>query len=121
VTPSLNIPGYEEIFAIGDVALIKDENAKPLPPTAQIAEKSAEYAAKSIKNALEKRRTEPFRGRLDGMFIALGGRYAAAEIFGFRFSGAAAYYMKRLITFIYFLGINLRANAGYRVRRRPHR
>ncbi len=116
VTPFLNIEGHEEIYAVGDIAQIEDSRGRPLPPTAQIAEKSAEYAAKSIKKSLRGSRPEPFRGKLDGMFIALGGRYAAAEIFGFRFSGVAAYYMKRSITLIYFLGIELRANAGYKVR-----
>jgi len=116
VTPYLNIEGYEQIYAVGDVAQIGDSAGRPLPPTAQIAEKSAEYAAESIKKRLSGVSAEPFRGRLDGIFIALGGRYAAAEIFGFRFSGVAAYYMKRLVTLVYFLGIDLRANAGYRIR-----
>lgn len=116
VTPFLNIDGHEEIYAVGDAAQIEDPHGRPLPPTAQIAEKSAEYAAKSIIKSLRGSKRKPFRGRLDGMFIALGGRYAAAEIFGFRFSGVAAYYMKRMVTLIYFLGIDLRANAGYRVR-----
>ncbi len=116
VTPFLNIEGHEEIYAVGDVAQIEDPGGRTLPPTAQIAEKSAEYAAESIIRSLRGSKPEPFRGRVDGMFIALGGRYAAAEIFGFRFSGVAAYYMKRMVTLIYFLGIDLRANAGYRVR-----
>ncbi len=117
VTPSLNIEGYETVFAIGDVAHIVDKEGRMLPPTAQIAEKSAEYAAKAVKNALSGEKTPPFEGRMDGMFIALGGRYGAAEIFGLHFRGMSAYYFKRLVTFVYFLGINLRANAGYKVRR----
>ncbi len=117
VDASLNIEGYDEIFAIGDAANILDSAGKPLPPTAQIAEKSAEYAADAIKKSLHGRKLPPFRGRMDGMFVALGGRYGAAELFGVRFGGAGAYYMKRLITFIYFLGIHLRANAGYKIRK----
>ncbi len=117
VTPFLNIKGFDEIFAVGDAAEMKDPQGRLLPPTAQIAEKSAEYAAESIKKSLSGAKAEPFKGRLDGMFIALGGRYAAAEIFGFRFSGVTAYYMKRLVTLIYFLGIDLRANAGYKIRK----
>jgi NADH dehydrogenase len=66
---------------------------------------------------LEGKETPPFRGRLEGMFVALGGRYGAAEIFGIRFRGISAYYMKRFITFAYHFGINFRANAGYRIRR----
>jgi len=74
VTPYLNIEGYEQIYAVGDVAQIGDSAGRPLPPTAQIAEKSAEYAAESIKKRLSGVSAEPFRGRLDGIFIALGCR-----------------------------------------------
>ncbi len=117
VRPSLNIENHEEIFAIGDVAQIEDLQGHILPPTAQIAEKSAEYVAKYIRNDLKGIRTNPFRAKMDGMFIALGGRYGTAELFGCRFSGVGAYYMKRLITLIYYFGINLRANAGYKIRK----
>ncbi len=118
VTPTLTLEGESDIFAIGDVADLLDPKGRPLPPTAQTAEKSAEYVAKIIGDRLEGRETrKPFRGRMDGFFIALGGRYGAAELFGYRFKGRSAYYAKRLITFIYFLGIHLRANAGYKVRR----
>ncbi len=116
VDTMLNIDGYEEIFAVGDVANILDTDGKPLPPTAQIAEKSAEYVADVIKKRLAGKKSPPFRGGMDGMFIALGGRYAVAEIFGLRFGGIGAYCMKRLVTLVYFTGIHLRANAGYKIR-----
>ncbi len=116
VNSHLQIDGYEEIFAIGDVAEIHGTKGEILPPTAQVAERSAEYCALAIKKSLEGKRAEPFRGSFQGMFIALGGRFGAAELFGFRFSGVAAYIMKRIVTFIYFLGIDLRANTGYKVR-----
>ncbi len=118
VTPKLTLEGDRDVFAIGDVADLRDPKGTPLPPTAQIAEKSAEYVARSIGRRVSGKETEkPFKARMDGFFIALGGRYGAAELFGFRFRGGSAYYLKRLVTLIYFLGIHLRANAGYRIRR----
>jgi len=116
VNATLNLPGHPEIYAIGDCADIRDLKGRPLPPTAQLAEKSAEYAASAILARSRKRSPAPFVGRMDGMFIALGGRYGAAEIFGFRFHGLIAYYLKRLVTLIYFLGIHLRANTAYKIR-----
>ena len=116
VTKFLTIPGYENIYAIGDVADIRDEQEKPLPPTAQIAEKSAEYVAKRIAKKMQQEDTAPFAGKMDGLFIALGGRYGVAELFGLHFKGIGVYYMKRIITLIYYLGISLRVNAGYKIR-----
>ncbi|WP_353662156.1 NAD(P)/FAD-dependent oxidoreductase [Hydrogenimonas sp. SS33] len=116
VDPWLKIPGTHDIYAIGDVADIRDSRGDPLPPTAQIAEKSAEYVAKAVAARQNGRSVPPFRGRIDGMFIALGGRYGAAEIFGIRFHGMSAYWFKKLVTFVYRLGISLRANTAYRIR-----
>ncbi|WP_201352780.1 NAD(P)/FAD-dependent oxidoreductase [Hydrogenimonas urashimensis] len=117
VTPHLRVKGHTDIYAIGDVAEITDSEGNPLPPTAQIAEKSAEYVAKSISNRLRNVETAPFAAKMDGLFIALGGRYGAAELFGVRFSGIGVYYLKRIVTLIYYLGISLRVNAGYKVRK----
>ena len=117
VTPFLTIEGYDHIFAIGDVANIIDTYGKPLPPTAQIAEKSAEYVAKTIDSRLRGKKISPFSAKIDGLFIALGGRYGIAELFGLRFKGMGVYYLKRIITLIYYLGIRLRVNAGYKIRR----
>ena len=116
VTPYLTIEGYENVFAIGDVADIRDPEGNPLPPTAQIAEKSAEHVARTVVRRLRGEETHPFAGKMDGLFIALGGRYGVAELFGWRFKGIGVYYLKRLVTLVYYLGISLRVNAGYKIR-----
>jgi len=46
-SPELNIQDQKDVFAIGDCVEIKDSEGNILPPTAQIAEKSAEYVAKT--------------------------------------------------------------------------
>ena len=113
VEADLSIPDHPDIYAVGDAADIKERHGRPLPPTAQVAEKSAEYVAGRICG----KNRRPFRGGIDGLFIALGGPYGAAELFGFRFSGYGAYLLKRAVTRLYDLGIRMRANAGYRIRR----
>ncbi|MCF6200707.1 MAG: FAD-dependent oxidoreductase [Hydrogenimonas sp.] len=116
VTSTLNIKDHGEIFAIGDVAEILDQHGQQLPPTAQIAEQSAEYCAKAIEADIKGDKIGPFKGKMYGIFIALGGRYAAAEILGFNISGITAYFLKKVITLVYFLGIDLRANTGFKIR-----
>ncbi|NPA56331.1 MAG: FAD-dependent oxidoreductase [Epsilonproteobacteria bacterium] len=111
VDPFLRIA--PDIYAIGDCALITDSEGRELPPTAQIAEQSAEYAARHIAGRAE----SPFSGRIYGIFIALGKGYAVGELFGiFKLKGRVASWIKEAITRLYAFGIRLRVNSGYRKR-----
>lgn len=98
------------IFVIGDAAYITDEKGRVLPPTAQLAEQCAEYVAKVIASGEH----TPFRGRIYGMFTALGYRYGVGELFGrFYFKGRIAYVLKALITQLYAWGIKTKVNSAY--------
>lgn len=113
----LNIYKSENIFAIGDCAELRDSEGNILPPTAQSAEKSAEYVAKTILQRIKGLRPEPFDASMSGIFIALGGKYAVGEIFGFiKIKGYSAYLLKKAITYAYYLGLHLRINTGYKNR-----
>jgi NADH dehydrogenase len=107
----------ENIFTIGDCCEIKDKDSKLLPPTAQTAEKSAEYAAKSIVKLINKEQVKPLCAQVDGVFVALGGTYAVGELFGFiKVKGYIAYLLKKLITKSYYIGLKLRLNTGFNKR-----
>ncbi|MDD2358653.1 MAG: FAD-dependent oxidoreductase [Thiovulaceae bacterium] len=113
----LNINNTKNVFAIGDCVEVRDKHGNMLPPTAQIAEKSAEYAAKSILKIMAGETSKPFHAEVSGMFVALGGKYAVGEMFGFlKVKGYKAYLLKKAITYVYFLGLHLRINAGYKNR-----
>jgi len=113
----LNVGAMQNVFAIGDCVELKDARGTLLPPTAQTAEKSAEYVAQSIKDRILGREPKPFHARIDGVFVALGGRYAVGELFGIiRVKGYTAYVLKKLITKGYYLGLKLRINTGFRKR-----
>ena len=113
----LNIHNTKNVFAIGDCVEVRDKNEKILPPTAQIAEKSAEYVANTILKRTAGKETEPFHAEVSGIFVALGGKYAVGEMFGFiKVKGYWAYLLKKAITYAYFLGLHLRINAGYKNR-----
>jgi NADH dehydrogenase FAD-containing subunit len=54
---------------------------------------------------------------MDGLFIALGGNYAAGTLFEkVKVSGSFASLLKKLITRLYRLGLEVKVNAGYRQR-----
>lgn len=113
----LNIGNRENVFAIGDCVEIKNVAGEVLPPTAQTAERSAEYVADSIRRKIDNRDIKPFNSSVLGVFIALGGKYSAGKLFGFiKVSGYSAYLLKKAITKAYYLGLRFRINAGYKNR-----
>lgn len=113
----MQLPNTKNIYAVGDCVEIRDEHQNILPPTAQTAERSAEYVAKSIKQKLQFETVSPLRISIDGVFVALGGRYAIGELFGFvKVKGYLAYLLKKLITYTYYIGLKLRVNTGFKKR-----
>ena len=116
-TPELNVQGQKDVFAIGDCVEIKDKKDNVLPPTAQIAEKSAEYVAKTIRQRIDGVESQAFDADVEGIFIALGGKYAVGEMFKYiKVKGYAAYLLKKAITHAYYLGLRLRINTGFKNR-----
>ncbi len=113
----LNILDTKNVFAIGDCVELRDSEGEVLPPTAQTAEKSAEYVAEVIRKRMRGDEVEAFDMNVAGMFIALGGKYAVGEMFHcIKVKGYVAYLLKKAITYGYYIGLNVRINAGYKNR-----
>ena len=109
VSDRLNLIGHEEIFVIGDIALCRDEDEKPLPGVAPVAMQQGQYVAKSIRSAIRLRRASdlsedsswqaeikqsmdrPFRYHDRGTMATIGRAAAVAEIGKYRFSGLLAW------------------------------
>lgn len=113
----MRIPDEPHVFAVGDCVEIRDARGNILPPTAQTAERSAEYVADAIKQSLQFQNPKPFDGSVDGVFVALGGQYAVGEMYGvIKVKGYSAYLLKKIITYTYYLGLKLRLNTGFKKR-----
>ncbi|MGB6020557.1 MAG: NAD(P)/FAD-dependent oxidoreductase [Sulfurimonadaceae bacterium] len=113
----MRIPDERNVYAVGDCVEIRDANGNILPPTAQIAERSAEYVANAIKEDLQHQKLKPFNASIDGVFVALGGKYAVGEMFKIiKVKGYSAYLLKKLITYTYYIGLKLRVNTGFKKR-----
>ena len=109
----------DNIFAIGDCCELKSPQGGILPPTAQTAERSAEYVANTITKLVSGESLYPFKGKVDGIFVALGGNYAVGEVFKtIKVKGYIAYLLKKLITKSYYIGLKLRLNTGFKKRTR---
>src|SRR6266436_1216735 len=79
VQRDLRVPGYPEIFVVGDTASL-DQDGKPLPGVAQVAMQQGRYAGKLIRRHFAgKNSTKPFRYFDKGNMAVVGKGYAVLE------------------------------------------
>jgi NADH dehydrogenase len=96
VAPDMSVPGYDNAWAIGDCAAIKNEYDDLIAPTTgQFAEREGAQVAKNIVARLRGQRTKPFSHKSLGTLCSIGGRKAVAETFGFKVSGFLAWFIWR--------------------------
>jgi len=118
VNDRLRIGEHTNVYAIGDCIELRDSSGNLLPPTAQMAEKSAAFVAKEIRSKLKSMaQSDGFDASMDGLFVALGGNYAAGILFDkIKVSGSTAFLLKKFISRGYRLGLEMKVNAGYKKR-----
>ena len=104
--PDMSVRGLMRVWAIGDCALIRNQNDGSLaPPTAQFAVAQARQLADNLGNSLDGRPTQPFAYTSKGMMATVGHMKGVAQLFGVRLSGLPAwllwraYYLSRMPTF----------------------
>lgn len=101
----LRVEGYPEIYAIGDTAtLVNPRTARPYPNVAPIAINQGMRAAANIENAIVGRAQEAYEAHYAGKIVSLGAGEALAETLGFRWSGAPAWWMYRLVYLLKLVG-----------------
>ncbi|MGB2624649.1 MAG: NAD(P)/FAD-dependent oxidoreductase [Candidatus Acidiferrum sp.] len=104
VAPDLTVPGYPEIFIVGDLALSLDKNGKPDPGVAQLAIQGGAYAAKTIRARLEgKQQVKAFQYFDKGEMAVIGRAAAVANIFGLHLSGLPAWVVWLFIHLMYIV------------------
>ena len=92
VNPDLTLPGYPEIYVVGDLADCPGTDGKPLPGVAQVAMQGGAYAARAIVARLHgPRELKPFHYFDLGDLAVIGRASAVARIFGFRLHGLIAW------------------------------
>ncbi len=98
VNEFLEVPGFPGVWALGDAAVIPDRTTgKNCPPTAQHALREGKVAAHNVLAELHGGQKRPFVFGGLGQLAAIGRRTGVAKIFGFKFSGFAAWWMWRTI------------------------
>src|SRR6266481_3330970 len=96
VGQTLAIPGYENVWALGDCAsVLNTKTGETCPPTAQVATREAVVLAHNIHACLLGRPLKPFRFTSLGTLCIVGHHTACAEIKGRKFSGLFAWLLWR--------------------------
>ncbi|HZH51487.1 MAG TPA: NAD(P)/FAD-dependent oxidoreductase [Microvirga sp.] len=80
VGPDLSVPGLENVYVIGDLALAKDERGRPLPGLAQVAHQQGKYLGKALRARILSGETPPpFRFRSRGNLAVIGRNEAVVD------------------------------------------
>jgi NADH dehydrogenase len=104
------VPGYQDVFVIGDSSVSFNEKSEPYPPTAQIAIQQGQYCAYNIAMKIYGQPVKPFHYIYRGMVLSLGKGNASGMVYNHHISGHFAAFMKRVIEMRYYFmlgGISL--------------
>jgi len=102
VQPDLSIPGHQEVFVIGDLATLNDENGKMLPGVAPVAIQQGDWVAETIARDLENQPRRNFHYHDKGSLATIGRAAAVAQFGKFEVSGFFAW-LAWLFVHIFFL------------------
>jgi NADH dehydrogenase len=102
VGADLSVPGYPDVFVIGDTASAIGANGAPLPGVAPVAKQQGEYVARALVARNAGRSIEAFRYRDFGSLATIGRKRAVAQMGRLSLSGLAAWLLWSA-AHIYFL------------------
>ena len=108
VERDLSIPGAPEVFVIGDLAAIDDEQGRPIPGLAQPAIQGGRHAARQILRTLRGEAREPFHYFDKGTLATIGRNAAVAQIGRIRSEGFFAWLLWLLVHIVMLIGFRNR-------------
>lgn len=108
VTPDLSLPGYPEIFVIGDASHAIGKEGKPLPGVAPTAIQQGSYVARIIKQKIPFEKRHPFKYLDKGSMATIGKSKAIAMVGKFQFTGFPAWFAWCFVHILYLIGFRNR-------------
>ena len=102
VNPDLSVPGHPEVFVIGDLAALNDEQGKLLPGVAPVAMQEGAAVARNITRDLGKDPRKPFHYFDKGSLATIGRSAGIAQFGKVHISGVIAW-LSWLFVHIFFL------------------
>jgi NADH dehydrogenase len=110
VEPDLTLPGHPEVFALGDMVRVRDEEGapQPLPGVAPVAMQEGRHAARAVRARLAGRAVGPYRYRDKGNLATIGRAAAVADLHLVRLSGFPAWLTWLMVHLWYLIGFQNR-------------
>jgi NADH dehydrogenase len=108
VNRDLSLPGYANVFVIGDTAAAEDEDGKILPGVAPVAKQQGTYVARAIKARLRGEQIKPFHYRNYGNLATIGRKSAVADFGWLRLSGFLAWLLWGAVHIAFLIGFRNR-------------
>ncbi|MGE0132247.1 MAG: NAD(P)/FAD-dependent oxidoreductase [Blastocatellales bacterium] len=111
INRDLTVPGYHNVFAIGDMTCL-EQDGKPLPGVSPVAMQMGRHVARNIKNHMagqsDKRPHEEFQYLDKGSMATIGRKAAIAQIGKLHLSGFSAWMAWLLLHIFYLIGFRNR-------------
>jgi NADH dehydrogenase len=104
VSSTLQVTGYENVWAIGDIAGAVGANGVPLPMVAPVAMQQGRFLAKQIQALNLGKALENFKYKDKGSMATIGRHKAIVEVKGIRISGPVAWLAWLWLHLFYILG-----------------
>ncbi|ASW06956.1 NAD(P)/FAD-dependent oxidoreductase [Rhizobium sp. 11515TR] len=109
VDKELRAPGKDDIFIIGDTALVLREDDSPVPGIAPAAKQQGDYVAKVIRAKLAgKPMPGPFRYRHQGSLATIGKSAAIIDFGWLKLKGWIAWWVWGLAHIYFLIGVRWR-------------
>ena len=113
--PFLKVEGYDNIFAIGDIAsLISENTPKGHPQVAQVAIQQGTFLAKALLDTIDKKPLKKsFQYNDKGSMATVGKRRAVADLGKFKFGGYLAWLLWSIVHLMSISGFRNRLIVGF--------
>lgn len=108
VRPDLTIPESDDVFVVGDLAVLEAPGGRPYPGVAQVAMQQGVRAAKNILLKIAGRPMEPFRYRNYGNMATIGRAKAVADFGWLQLRGYVAWLAWLFIHLLKLIGFRNR-------------
>jgi NADH dehydrogenase len=104
VSSTLQVTGYENVWAIGDIAGAVGADGVPLPMVAPVAMQQGRFLAKQIQALTAAKPLENFKYKDKGSMATIGRHKAIVEVKGIKISGPIAWLAWLWLHLFYILG-----------------